>query len=163
MSFSRKKVGYDICISVFVLLSGPNHFMYLHWCFITQKKGSKMGSNLLASWSLDECRRECEKHFKFITFDQLCNPQTKLPKLSMIKVVYMYSTMSNPKFSTWQPRKGNTPDQKVVSDFNRFHAFGIPASPNVLLAFSEKESDSRNLLRVTANLHPGSELSQVWL
>ena len=60
---------------------------------------------------------------------------------------------AKPKYSNWQPRKRNQPRWLLVISIG-FRLFRISASPYVLLAFSEKESESRNLLKFHANLHP---------
>ena len=118
-----------------------------------------MGSYLLSRWTLEDCIKECQKHFKSIKYTDLSNSNKKLPSFCYLRVVYLYSTTSKPRYTMWQTKKSNAPAQKrVQSDFNRFHAFGVPSSPHVILMFTSKESDSRELLRFSAQFRPGSEL-----
>ena len=117
-----------------------------------------MGSFFKSGWNLGTCIEETRSNFHLIEYADV-TAQQKSDPFGMIHAVYLYTSHAKPKLTAWQPKRGNLPMQKKsYADYNRFHAFGIPGTPHVVLVFTQNEKDSRHLLQFASEIHPGRQV-----
>ena len=82
--------------------------------------------------------------------------------LFKMRAVYLYTSVAKKSFTkNWQPRRGSSASRlSEPVNFDRFHAFGIPQSPQVVLVFGKSEMQSSDFLRYSNHFTAGDE---VWL
>ena len=116
-----------------------------------------MGGFMKPGWNLQMCRDRSIQHFNLLTYAQLIDdapPQGR----TRIRVCYLHTTsIKKPMTKTFPLRRGMQRQPEPVS-YDRFHLFGIPNSPHVLVIFSEKEAHSKTFMRFGAHLFPGVEV-----
>ena len=112
-------------------------------------------------WDLDKCKERVNAMCEEIQYSDLISNDKRLRgKRTFLKLTYLYSTANKRKFTIWEPRRGNktTPQIKTVQqNYDRFHAFGVPETRNVVLMFTETEQASRDFLRYSKELKPGMD------
>ena len=119
------------------------------------------GGFLKFDWNLETCIKKVREKFELSDFSELLDPNRQLRgKKTYMHVVYLYSTCNKKKFTIWEPRRGNKQQKvkTVTEHYDRFHAFGIPKTRNVVLMFTTKEQESRDFLRFSKSLYPGEDV-----
>ena len=117
---------------------------------------------LKADFSYLHAQHMTENRFREVTYSQLIDPDNVFGSLYRMRATYLYTSVAKKTFvKTWQARRGSAAARLPEAvKFDRFHAFGVPATPHIALVFTKTEHLSSDFLRYSCHFCPGDE---VWL
>ena len=123
-----------------------------------------MSGFLKSDWSLPYCLQRVQDAFNETSYGDLIDPNRRpRGERTYLELVYLYSTANKKKFTVWEPKRGNKTQvvKTHTQHYDRFHAFGVPHTRNVVLMFTTKEQTSRHLLGFSKLLRPGGHVIAV--